>query len=118
MHGFLIYNFVLEETTMPVYVYHCGKCDFEFEQQQKFSDNPLKKCPQCGQNALHKVYTPVGIIYKGSGFYSTDHRSSSGAVSSTTPKPNGTKPETSSKKESDDKKENKKNEKIKKSETS
>lgn len=67
---------------MPVYVYHCDSCEFQFEQQQKFSDNPLKKCPECGKNSLHKVYTPVGIIYKGSGFYSTDHRSSSGVVSS------------------------------------
>jgi len=66
---------------MPVYVYHCEECDFQFEQQQKFTDNPLKKCPNCGENSLHKVYTPVGIIYKGSGFYSTDHRSKSGAVS-------------------------------------
>jgi len=88
---------------MPVYVYHCGECDFQFEQQQKFSDNPLKKCPSCGKNALHKVYTPVGIIYKGSGFYSTDHRSSSGAVSSTSHKEESgntdKKPETSAKKE-------------------
>jgi len=71
---------------MPVYVYHCDYCGFQFEQQQKFSDNPLKKCPDCRKNSLHKVYTPVGIIYKGSGFYSTDHRSSSGAVTSSKPK--------------------------------
>ena len=71
---------------MPVYVYHCDSCGFQFEQQQKFSDNPLKKCPECSKNSLHKVYTPVGIIYKGSGFYSTDHRSSSGAVSSSKPR--------------------------------
>ncbi len=64
---------------MPVYVYHCDQCDFQFEQQQKFSDKPLKRCPECGKDSLHKVYTPVGVIYKGSGFYSTDHRSSSGA---------------------------------------
>lgn len=64
---------------MPVYVYHCSHCDYEFEQQQSFSDKPLKKCPECGEITLHKVYTPVGVIYKGSGFYSTDHRSSSGA---------------------------------------
>ena len=66
---------------MPVYVYHCGNCDFEFEQQQKFTDKPLKNCPECGQSMLHKVYTPVGVIYKGSGFYSTDHRSSSSSLS-------------------------------------
>ena len=68
---------------MPVYVYHCDECGFQFEQQQKFTDNPLKTCPDCGKQTLHKVYTPVGIIYKGSGFYSTDHRSKSGAVSPT-----------------------------------
>ena len=66
---------------MPVYVYHCGNCGFEFEQQQKFTDKPLKNCPECGKPMLHKVYTPVGVIYKGSGFYSTDHRSSSSNLS-------------------------------------
>ncbi|MCD6356794.1 MAG: zinc ribbon domain-containing protein [Anaerolineaceae bacterium] len=70
---------------MPVYIYHCDQCGFQFEQQQKFSDNPLKKCPQCGNYSLHKVYTPVGVIYKGSGFYCTDHRSRSGAISSSKP---------------------------------
>jgi putative FmdB family regulatory protein len=86
---------------MPVYVYHCEECDFQFEQQQKFSDNPLKKCPSCGKNALHKVYTPVGIIYKGSGFYSTDHRSSSGSISTTKNSADSSKPE----KKSEEKKE-------------
>lgn len=66
---------------MPVYVYHCSNCEFEFEQQQKFTDKPLKSCPECGQSTLHKVYTPVSVIYKGSGFYSTDHRSSSSTSS-------------------------------------
>jgi putative FmdB family regulatory protein len=78
---------------MPVYVYHCDHCGFQFEQQQKFSDNPIKICPECGKQNLHKVYTPVGIIYKGSGFYSTDHRSSSGAVTSSKPKPESKKNE-------------------------
>jgi putative FmdB family regulatory protein len=64
---------------MPVYVYHCANCNYEFEQQQSFSDKPLKICPECGQITLHKVFTPVSVIYKGSGFYSTDHRSSSGS---------------------------------------
>jgi putative FmdB family regulatory protein len=64
---------------MPVYVYHCENCEYQFEQQQKFSDNPLKTCPHCGKSTLHKVYMPVGVIYKGSGFYSTDHRSNSGS---------------------------------------
>lgn len=79
---------------MPVYVYHCDECGFQFEQQQKFSDNPLKECPNCSKQSLHKVYTPVGIIYKGSGFYSTDHRSRSGAVSPSKPKNDDAKSET------------------------
>ena len=81
---------------MPVYVYHCDECGFQFEQQQKFSDNPLKECPNCNKQSLHKVYTPVGIIYKGSGFYSTDHRSRSGAVSSTKHKSEAVQSETKS----------------------
>ena len=76
---------------MPVYVYHCGNCEYQFEQQQKFSDNPLKTCPNCGKSTLHKVYMPVGVIYKGSGFYSTDHRSNSGSSSHSSKPDNGKK---------------------------
>lgn len=64
---------------MPVYTYRCGNCGVEFDQTQKFSDPPLSKCPECGKQTLHKVYQPVGIVFKGSGFYATDHRSPSGA---------------------------------------
>jgi len=71
---------------MPVYVYQCTNCQVQFEQSQKFSDPPLKRCPECGKNTLHRVYGPVGVIYKGSGFYSTDHRSSSGTTSTSAPK--------------------------------
>ena len=63
---------------MPIYTYQCENCGVRFERQQKFSDPPLTRCPECSKKALHKVYTPVGIIFKGSGFYSTDHRSPSG----------------------------------------
>jgi putative FmdB family regulatory protein len=67
---------------MPVYVYHCDNCGIQFEKSQSFNDEPLKTCPDCGKKTLHKVITaPVSVIYKGSGFYSTDHRSSSGATS-------------------------------------
>jgi predicted nucleic acid-binding Zn ribbon protein len=45
---------------------------------QKFSDQPLTRCPECSKKSLRKVYTPVGIVFKGSGFYATDHRSPSG----------------------------------------
>ncbi|HEX7974303.1 MAG TPA: FmdB family zinc ribbon protein [Anaerolineales bacterium] len=64
---------------MPVYTYRCENCGVQFEKTQKFSDQPLTRCPECGKKALRKVYTPVGIVFKGSGFYSTDHRSPSGA---------------------------------------
>ena len=65
---------------MPVYTYRCEECGIQFEQTQKFSDAPLSKCPECGKKSLRKVYTPVGIVFKGSGFYATDHRSPSGVV--------------------------------------
>jgi putative FmdB family regulatory protein len=63
---------------MPVYTYRCESCGVQFERTQKFSDAPLTRCPECGKKELRKVYTPVGIVFKGSGFYSTDHRSPSG----------------------------------------
>jgi putative FmdB family regulatory protein len=64
---------------MPIYTYRCENCGVQFEKNQKFSDAPLTRCPECGKKALRKVYTPVGIVFKGSGFYSTDHRSPSGS---------------------------------------
>lgn len=64
---------------MPVYAYRCEACGVQFERTQKFSDAPLTRCPECGKKALRKVYTPVGIVFKGSGFYATDHKSPSGA---------------------------------------
>jgi putative FmdB family regulatory protein len=67
-----------EVVFMPVYTYRCDSCGVQFEQSQKFSDAPLTRCPECGKKALKKVYTPVGIVFKGSGFYATDHRSPSG----------------------------------------
>lgn len=65
---------------MPLYTYRCENCGIEFDKQQKFTDQPLTRCPECGKKALHKVYSPVGIVFKGSGFYATDHRSPSGMV--------------------------------------
>jgi putative FmdB family regulatory protein len=63
---------------MPVYTYRCENCGVQFDQTQKFADQPLTRCPECGKKALRKVYQPVGIVFKGSGFYATDHRSPSG----------------------------------------
>ena len=63
---------------MPIYTYRCDNCGVQFERRQKFSDDPLKQCPECEAIALRKVYLPVGIVFKGSGFYATDNRSPSG----------------------------------------
>ncbi len=63
---------------MPVYTYRCENCGVRFERQQGFNDPVLARCPECNKKALRKVYTPVGIVFKGSGFYATDHRSPSG----------------------------------------
>ena len=65
---------------MPVYTYRCESCGVQFERQQSFSDAPLKTCPECRKKSLKKVMTPVGIVFKGSGFYATDHKSPSGQV--------------------------------------
>jgi putative FmdB family regulatory protein len=63
---------------MPVYLYRCDHCGVQFEKFQKFTDEPLTRCPECGKKALKKVYQPVGIVFKGPGFYATDHHSPSG----------------------------------------
>jgi putative FmdB family regulatory protein len=63
---------------MPIYTYRCTNCGVQFDQQQKFSDTPLTRCPECSKKTLQKVFQPVGIVFKGSGFYATDHRSPSG----------------------------------------
>ena len=66
---------------MPVYEYRCRTCDHQFEIQQSFSDDALTVCPEC-EGELRKVFAPVGITFKGSGFYKTDSRSGSGGSSS------------------------------------
>ena len=58
---------------MPLYEYECKSCGIRFERMQHFSDEPLKDCPECG-GSVHRVIQPVGIIFKGSGFYITDNR--------------------------------------------
>jgi putative FmdB family regulatory protein len=65
---------------MPIYTYQCENCGVRFERQQKFSDPPLTRCPECSKKTLRKIYLPVGILFKGSGFYATDHRSPSGST--------------------------------------
>lgn len=63
---------------MPTYTYRCNNCGHQFDIFQHFTDAPLNECPECGKETLHKVYSPVGIVFKGPGFYCTDHHSPSG----------------------------------------
>ena len=65
---------------MPLYDYRCRECGHEFEIQQSISEDALTECPECS-GALKKVFSPVGIAFKGSGFYKNDSRSSSGSSS-------------------------------------
>ena len=63
---------------MPTYQYTCTECGEPLEAVQKFTDAPLSVCPACG-GRLRKVFSAVGIVFKGSGFYRTDSRNGSGA---------------------------------------
>jgi putative FmdB family regulatory protein len=62
---------------LPTYEYACTACGHRLEAVQKFTDDPLTECPECGA-ALRKVYGAVGIVLKGSGFYKTDSRAAAG----------------------------------------
>jgi putative FmdB family regulatory protein len=79
---FLIHK---EVEVMPLYTYQCDNCGVQFEQIQKFTDKPIKRCPECNKSAVRRLIQPAGIIFKGSGWYKTDNRSSSSASSSSTP---------------------------------
>ncbi|WP_406202376.1 FmdB family transcriptional regulator [Kitasatospora sp. NBC_01560] len=84
---------------MPTYQYQCTECGNGLEAVQKFTDEALTTCPDC-QGRLRKVFSAVGVVFKGSGFYRTDSRSSSsstvGSGSSTTSSSSTTAPASSS----------------------
>jgi putative FmdB family regulatory protein len=63
---------------MPTYTYSCDSCGHTFETVQRFADDPLTECPECGSR-IRRVIQPVGVVFKGSGWYITDSR----------PKPSG-----------------------------
>ncbi|MBV8995009.1 MAG: FmdB family transcriptional regulator, partial [Pseudonocardiales bacterium] len=69
---------------MPTYSYACTACEHHFDTVQKFTDPSLTDCPECS-GRLRKLFSSVGIVFKGSGFYRTDSRSSSPAPSGGTP---------------------------------
>ena len=66
---------------MPTYQYACTTCGEQVEAVQRFDDEPLSVCPACG-GSLRKVFSPVGIVFKGSGFYHTDSRQRATAAKS------------------------------------
>ena len=66
---------------MPTYGYVCDLCDHEFELRQGFDAEPRQPCPRC-RGAARRRFHAVGVIYKGSGFYTTDYRKSSDESSS------------------------------------
>jgi len=74
---------------MPIYGYRCAGCGKEFEIMQSMSDAPLKVCSGCG-GALHKMLYPVGVQFKGSGFYSTDYKVTPKAAKDDGPAPAST----------------------------
>ena len=78
---------------MPTYAYACTACGHAFEIVQSFSDDSLSVCPEC-EGRLRKVFSSVGVVFKGSGFYRNDARA--GAKSSTlSPAPSATSSESS-----------------------
>jgi len=100
---------------MPTYGYRCGDCGHQFEIVQRISDEPLTTCPNC-QGKLSKMLYPVGISFKGSGFYTTDYKgsgngsagsSSNGAASGKEGSSESSKPDTKSESSSESKSESK-----------
>jgi putative FmdB family regulatory protein len=80
---------------MPTYEYLCNKCEHAFEVVQSFTDPAIEQCPKC-QGGVRKVYNNVGVVFKGSGFYKTDSRSS-------TPSNTESKPEAKTENKSENK---------------
>jgi putative FmdB family regulatory protein len=98
---------------MPTYGYRCGSCGHEFEIQQRITAQPLVTCPKCG-GKLSKMLYPAGIIFKGSGYYTTDYKGSgngsAGSSNGVAPASEGSsesKPETKSESKSESKVESK-----------
>ncbi len=77
---------------MPIYLYQCDTCGVRFERRQHISESPLEDCPECDGH-VRRIIQPVGVIFKGSGFYITDNRQ----VSSPTLGPAKTSTETDKK---------------------
>src|SRR6476646_5340653 len=88
---------------MPIYEYECKSCNTRFEKMQSITADPLTECLNCGSGPIRRVLHPVGVIFKGSGWYITDNRksSSSGESSSSSSSSSTGSGSTSSEKKSD-----------------
>ncbi|OGO42226.1 MAG: hypothetical protein A2Z04_05625 [Chloroflexi bacterium RBG_16_57_9] len=58
---------------MPIYQYECSQCHYSFERMQSYRSDPVRECPECN-GLVRRLISPVGVIFKGSGFYITDNR--------------------------------------------
>ena len=87
---------------MPTYEYLCNDCEHAFEVVQSFSEAAIEICPKCG-GEVRKVYNNVGIVFKGSGFYKTDSRSSEKSKSEKVVSKTESKPEKKAEKKVDPK---------------
>jgi putative FmdB family regulatory protein len=85
---------------MPTYEYECRKCGHHFEQFQRISDEPLKRCPKCRGAVRRKIGTGAGLLFKGSGFYITDYRSEGYKKAAKSDAPSKAAPPAPAKKES------------------
>jgi putative FmdB family regulatory protein len=74
----------MTEADVPTYQYACTACGHQLEAVQKFSDEALTECPDCA-GRLRKLFSSVGVVFKGSGFYRTDSRAKEPSAASTTP---------------------------------
>jgi putative FmdB family regulatory protein len=59
---------------MPIYEYECKECGERFEKMQPVTAEPLTECVNCGKGPIRRIFHPVGVIFKGSGWYATDNR--------------------------------------------
>ena len=87
---------------MPTYEYRCRSCGEHLEVVQSFKDDPLTECPKC-EGELRKVFSPIGIAFKGSGFYRNDSRPSDGKKSDSKSTSTESKSETKSESKSESK---------------
>jgi putative FmdB family regulatory protein len=87
---------------MPLYEYLCKKCGHRFEKIVKFSDKPIKKCPECG-GSIEQVISAPAVQFKGSGWYVTDYAKKGASQGSSSNSDSGSSSDSGSKDKSDDK---------------